>query len=391
MPKDTVLRTKQVIRTKAQAGPGRGRGSCVSRMEAYAVILCGGRGERFWPKSRRANPKQFIRLFGDRSLTQATSDRIAGLCPPERQLFIAGEDFRRTMQSQMKGTRAQFVYEPVGRNTAPAVGLAAVYVARRDAEGIMVVLPADHLIEDRREFLRDVGLAVQLARRGLLVTFGIPPDRPDTGYGYVQMGEEIVRYTGGKPLAAYKVQAFREKPDAATARKYVRAGNYAWNSGMFVWRADVILEAFREFVPGFHAELEKFAKTIGTRQEQAALGRLYAGTESISIDYAVMEKARNVAAVRATFDWDDVGSWLALARHLEHDAARNVANGLFVARNSRGCIVDTDEGIVAALGVENLVIVRSGDAVLVARRDDLDGIKGLLAEIGRDPRAKKSL
>lgn len=255
----------------------------------------------------------------------------------------------------------------------------------------MAVLPADHMIENRRELVRDLKLAARLARQGLLVTFGITPDRPDTGYGYIGLGREIVRHTTGVPLAAYEVQGFREKPNADKAREYVAAGNFVWNSGMFVWRVDAILEAIRIYMPEFSAALEVFAKTIGTKREAAALKRLYAGTESISIDYAVMEKAPNIAAVRATFDWDDVGSWHALARHLKADTAGNVANGVFAGRDVRDCIIDSDSGVVAALGVEGLVIVRSGDAVLVARRDALGGIKELLAELARDPRTRGHL
>ena len=357
----------------------------------YAVILCGGRGERFWPKSRRPAPKQFISLFGNRSLTQATSDRVLGLCPLERQLFVAGTEFGPTLKRQLKLGKRNLVFEPYGRNTAPAIGLAAAYLNKRDPDATMVVLPADHLIENRKELVRDVRLAAQLAQQGLLVTFGIPPDRPDTGYGYIGLGKEIVRYTAGVPLAAYKVLGFREKPSADKAREYVAAGNFVWNSGMFVWRVDEILEAMRLYMPKFSAALETFAKTIGTKREAAALKRLYAGIESISIDYAVMEKAPNIAAVRATFDWDDVGSWHALARHLKADAAGNVANGIFVGKDVRNCIIDSDSGVVAALGVEDLVIVRSGNAVLVARRDALGSIKELLAELAGNPKTKGHL
>jgi mannose-1-phosphate guanylyltransferase len=358
-------------------------------MQLRAVILCGGRGERFWPKSRRSFPKQFISLFGNRSLVQATSDRIRPLCPLSRQVFVAPAEFRQVLREQVPGAGA--VFEPVGRNTAPAIGLAAAYLHKRDPKTTMVVLPADHLIENRKEFVRNVKLAAQLAQQGLLVTFGIPPDRPDTGYGYIGLGKEIVRHTAGVPLAAYKVLGFREKPSAHKAREYVAAGNFAWNSGMFVWRVDAILDAMRQHMPEFSAALQTFAKAIGTKREAVALKRLYARTQSISIDYAVMEKAANVAAVRATFDWDDVGSWLAVGRHGSPDQAGNAANGLLVAKDTRDCIVDTDTGLVACLGVEGLVIVRAGDAVLVAKRDELGNIKQLLADIAAHRKAKASL
>ncbi|MCX6843845.1 MAG: mannose-1-phosphate guanylyltransferase [candidate division WOR-3 bacterium] len=346
-------------------------------MSLYAVILCGGRGERFWPKSRRTLPKQFIALFGRNSLTQETSARIRPLCPPERQLFVAPAEFEVVLRRQL-GPRACLAFEPVGRNTAPAIGLAAVYLQRQDPDSTMVVLPADHLIEDRPGFLKAVRMGAQLAQQGLLVTFGIRPDRPDTGYGYIQLG----RKTAGKArLTAHRVQAFKEKPSPARARAYLAAGNYVWNSGMFIWRVDAILAAFREFMPEFHAKLEEFATAIGTRREKQALAHLYRGAPSISIDYAVMEKADNVACVRGAFDWDDVGSWLALVRHIKPDSAGNVASGLFVSKDSTNCVADSDSGIVAALGVKNLVIVRAGDAVLVADRKRLGQMKQLLAEI----------
>jgi mannose-1-phosphate guanylyltransferase len=356
-------------------------------LSTYAVILCGGRGERFWPKSRRQNPKQFIRLFGKRSLTQETSDRVLALCPMRRQVFVAPAEFGPILRRQL-GKSARLVFEPVGRNTAPAIGLAAVYLRELDPEATMVVLPADHEIEDRAAFVRSLRLAVQMAGKGMLVTFGIPPGRPDTGYGYIQLGATLA---GKGKLTAHRVRAFREKPDAATARRYLAEGDFAWNSGMFVWRVDAILDAFRRLTPELHALLEGFAPAIGTRSEKRALAAMYQQAQTVSIDYAVMEKAENVCCVRGEFDWDDVGSWLALARHLKLDPAGNAGNGLYVARDAGGCVFDTDAGIIAALGVKDLVVVRSGDAVLVASKDRLDSIKALLADIGANPHTKRHL
>jgi mannose-1-phosphate guanylyltransferase len=347
----------------------------------HAVVLCGGRGERFWPKSRRALPKQFISLFGTDSLTGATSRRVAPLCPPERQLFVAPAEFEPVLRKQL-GRNAHHVFEPVGRNTAPAIGLAAEYLKYRDRNATMLVLPADHLIEDRPAFLSAVRMGARLAEKGLLVTFGIRPERPDTGYGYVQLG---IRIDGKGRLTGHRVLGFREKPSPARARAYLTAGDYVWNSGMFIWRVDAILAAFRKFMPELYEALETFGKVVGTRREKAALARLYRDAPSISIDYAVMEKADNVACVRGTFDWDDVGSWLALARHTKPDRLGNAAHGLLVARRSSGCTVDADAGIVAALGVKDLVIVRCGDAVLVADKRHLGQLKQLLADIAAAP------
>jgi mannose-1-phosphate guanylyltransferase len=252
----------------------------------------------------------------------------------------------------------------------------------------MLVLPADHLIEDRAAFIRAVRVGARLSQQGLLVTFGIRPDRPDTGYGYVQLGSRVA---GKGQLTVHRVQAFREKPSPARARAYLAAGNYVWNSGMFIWRVDAILAAFRKFMPKLYDELELFGSTIGTRREKTALARLYRDVPSISVDYAVMEKADNVACVRGTFDWDDVGSWLALARHARTDRQGNVAIGLLAARESANCVVDSDAGIVAALGVKDLVIVRAGDAVLVADKKKLGNIKQLLADIAALPHGRRFL
>jgi mannose-1-phosphate guanylyltransferase len=356
-------------------------------MSLHAVILCGGRGERFWPKSRRALPKQFIALFGRQSLTQETSTRVLPLCPPEHQLFVAPAEFESVLRSQL-GASARLVFEPHGRNTAPAIGLAAEYLKHRAPGATMLVLPADHLIEDRAAFLKAVQMGVRLAQKGALVTFGIRPDRPDTGYGYVQLGSRVA---GKGRLTAHRVDAFKEKPSPARARAYLAAGNYVWNSGMFIWRVDAILAAFQKFMPEFHAELETFGEAIGTRREKAALARLYREAPSISIDYAVMEKADNVACVRGTFDWDDVGSWFALTRHTKPDHSGNVANGFLVARGSSHCVVDSDSGIVAALGVKDVVIVRAGDAVLVADKRSLRDFKRLLADIAALPHGRRFL
>ncbi len=357
-------------------------------MSFYAVILCGGRGERFWPKSRRALPKQFIELFGRGSLTRDTSERVKRLIPLERQLFVTPADFGPIVRRQLRVGARNLVFEPVGRNTAPAIGLAAAYLARRDPRSTMAVLPADHLIENRAEFGRCLKLAYEVAQQGMLVTFGVPPQRPDTGYGYIKLGQKLA---GSGSLAAHVVEGFREKPDLLTAQGYIADGNYAWNSGMFVWRTDAILGALERYQPELHAGLARFSRAIGTKSESAALKRFYAGVKAISIDYAVMERAENVAAVRATFDWDDVGSWLALERHIKPDAMDNHCDGAFVGKDAAGCIVDSDAGIVAALGVKDLVIVRAGDAVLVADRNRLDGIKEMLALIAADRKLARYL
>lgn len=353
-------------------------------MRTYAVILAGGRGERFWPKSRRNFPKQFLRLFGNESLIQMTARRIAPVCPPEVQRFVIDPMLSKVLSRQLRLKPRSLICEPYGRNTAPAIALAAAYIGREDPDSTMVVLPADHLIEDVGKFQQSVRLAVKLAQKDYLVTFGIPPTRPDTGYGYIEIGKRIA-------ARAFEVERFREKPKPAQARSFVKQGRFWWNSGMFVWRTDVFLAAVELFMPEFYRELMAFQCRIGTAREHAALERLYARVKPDSVDYAIMEKARNVAVVRADFDWDDVGSWTSLERHFPCDSHGNVKVGTQVAFDSRNCTTLTDEGVIALIGCDDLVVVRAPDAVLVCRKEKAGDIKKLLAHIAERPELKSYL
>lgn len=357
-------------------------------MSVYAVILCGGKGERFWPKGRTRLPKQFMVLFGNRSMVQATSERVKNFCPLERQFFVTGERFASLLKKELRVKKRNLLLEPYGKNTAPAIGFAATVISCFDEDGVMVVLPADHLIAQRGAFLNAVALAVKAARSGYLVTFGVAPSRPDTGYGYIHFGKKLMDGKGG---SVHQVIAFKEKPDEETARNYLSRGEFLWNSGMFVWQVSVILEAFQRFLPDFYQELMRFKKSWARGEKARAVKRLYHTAPPISIDYAIMEKADNAAVVKAGFDWDDVGSWQALERHFPRDENGNVAVGLWFHLDSRNCIVYTDEGVVAGLGISDLVVVRAGDAVLVAHRGVLDGLKQLLGQIGQDRKGRKFL
>jgi mannose-1-phosphate guanylyltransferase len=367
-------------------------------MKTYAVILAGGKGERFWPQSRRNMPKQFLKLFGDESLIELTSRRIAPICPIEHQRFVIDYNLGRILGREMKLPSRNFVYEPYGRNTAPALALAAAYIAKEEPDSTLVVLPADHLIENVRAFQQSVRFAVAVAQEDFLVTFGIPPTRPDTSYGYIETGELLLRKGDYQSFAAKR---FREKPDLAQAKQFLRANGarrapqaaprFLWNSGMFVWRSDAFLHAVELFMPDFYRELMAFQCKIGTRGEKAALEKLYAHVKPESVDYAIMEHARNVAVVGAGFDWDDVGSWSALERHFHSDSAQNVAVGGFVHLESRNCMSLTHQGIVALIGCENLVVVRTPDAVLVCPKERAGDIKKLLAEMGKDKELGKYL
>jgi mannose-1-phosphate guanylyltransferase/mannose-6-phosphate isomerase len=357
-------------------------------MKTYAVILAGGRGERFWPISRRDFPKQFLNLFGPESLVQMTSRRVAGVCPLPDQRFVVDPVLGKVLARQLKLTKRNFVYEPFGRNTAPAIALAAAYVAREDPDSVMAVLPADHLIEDVRAFQSALRFAAEVAGMGYLVTFGVKPERPDTGYGYIEVGDKLVNLGRQK---AFRVKRFREKPDARTARRFVRQGNFWWNSGMFVWQTRTFLAAVEACMPDFYCDLMRFERAIGTRREKAELERMYRRVRPESVDYAIMEKSPNVAVIRAGFDWDDVGSWLALERHFPKDAEGNVALGECIRLDSRGCMTMSEGGLVALIGCEDLIVVRARDAVLVCRKDKAGEIKKLLAQMREDGKLGKCL
>lgn len=357
-------------------------------MKLFAVILAGGRGERFWPLSRRDFPKQFLGLFGPESLVQMTSRRVVPVCPLPDQRFVIDRALGKVLARQLKLGKRNFVYEPFGRNTAPAIALAAAYVAREDPDSVMAVLPADHLIEDARAFQAALRFAAEVAGMGYLVTFGIKPERPDTGYGYVEVGDSLVKL--GKQRA-FQVRCFQEKPDAKTARRFLRQGNFWWNSGMFVWQTGAFLAAVERCMPDFFSDLMRFQRAIGTRREEAELERMYRRVSPESVDYAIMEKSPNVAVIPAGFDWDDVGSWHALERHFPKDSSGSVAVGESIRLDSRDCMTMSEDGLVALIGCEDLIVVRTGDAVLVCRKDKAAEIKKLLARMREDKKLGKYL
>jgi mannose-1-phosphate guanylyltransferase len=342
----------------------------------HAMIMAGGGGTRFWPRSRKRRPKQFLTLTGERSLLQMAVDRLDVLAPPERTWVITGAayvDETRTQLPHLSGERV--VGEPVGRDTAAAVGLGAALIARTDPDAVMIVTPADHIIEPVQEFRRAVHVAAQMAveHSAALVTFGIPPTYPATGYGYIHRGPVVANRQG---IDVCRVQRFKEKPSADIAEGYVASGEYFWNSGIFVWRAATVLDALRQNEPELHAALDRLADAWSTPARDEALRTTYPTLKRISIDFAVMEKAREVLVVRAPYQWDDVGSWLALERMHAQDAEHNTIQALHAGLRTSGCIIVGDEGrLIATAGVKDLLIVQDGDATLVADRHDENAVK----------------
>jgi mannose-1-phosphate guanylyltransferase len=345
----------------------------------HAIIMAGGSGTRFWPKSRRSRPKQLLRLVGEATMLQQTVTRIEPLVPHDRIMVITGADQAAATRRQLPDLpETNVIAEPSPRDTAPCVGLAAGIVAQRHPQGTMIVMPADHVIEPAMAFCAAVEAAVSVvdADPTTLVTFGIKPTRPETGYGYIEQGELLERRNG---IPVRRVVQFREKPDRATAERFLSAGNFAWNSGIFVWRASTILDALRAHRPALAAGLAPILASLGTPEDARTLEQLFPRLERISIDKAVMEHAANVRVVEVPYEWNDVGDWRALASLLARDAAGNALEGAVVVNDTTNSIIISDDGgLVAALGVDDLVIVHSGQATLVARKDQLDKLKSLV-------------
>jgi mannose-1-phosphate guanylyltransferase len=349
----------------------------------YAIIMAGGSGTRFWPKSRRDRPKQLLCLAGETTMLEQTVARIEPLVARDRILIITGADQAAATRAQLADFPARNVIaEPCSRDTAPCVGLAAGIVVKRDPAGTMIVMPADHLIEPAEGFRAAVQAAVSIVEDdpSALVTFGIMPTHAETGYGYIKRGELLETRQG---IPVHRVVQFMEKPDRPTAQSFVDSGNFAWNSGIFVWRASAILEEIRAHRPKLATGLEPILHAIGTAEESETLARLFPGLERVPIDKAVMEHARNVRVLQAPYRWNDVGDWRALAGVLCRDKAGNATQGAVVAQDTTDSIIISDDGgLVVTLGVDDLVIVHSGKATLVARKGKLDGLKDLVASLG---------
>ncbi|MDI6739478.1 MAG: sugar phosphate nucleotidyltransferase [Candidatus Edwardsbacteria bacterium] len=355
-------------------------------MNIHAVILAGGRGERFWPQSREKKPKQLLAFTRGKSMLEETIGRIEPLAPAANQWIITSADLVPVIK-KMGVLSRHLVGEPAGRNTAPAIALAAAEINKLDPGAIMIVLPSDHSIKHVPKFRETLKTAVNLAQKKYLVAIGIAPDRPETGYGYIERGEIL----GECVIPCFAVRSFREKPDALTAERFVRSGYFYWNGGIFAWRADVILQNIERLMPDLFKRLGAWQDKGGLAAGMKAFAGFYQDVEKISIDYGVMEKADRVAVVKGDFGWDDLGSWEAIERFYPADANRNVAVGEAVAVDSAGNITVGDEGVIATLGVNDLIVVRSGDAVLVCHRSRAQEVRKALAEMRKRDAMKKYL
>lgn len=347
----------------------------------YALILAGGSGERFWPVSRRSRPKQLLRLVAESTLLEETVRRLDGLVPPERILILTNVDQEKGVRDLLPDFPPEnIIAEPAKRDTAAAVALGAGWVAGRDHLATMVVLPADHVIKDTAAFQATLTAAANAAQEtGALVTIGIKPTWACPGFGYIEVGAPLPSTSGGNGPAVHRVIRFREKPNVELAETFVRQGNFRWNAGMFVWAVPTVLSEFNRHAP----ELASFiAQLSAPGKFESVLRTRFAQLPKISFDYAIMEKADRVLVIEAAFDWDDVGSWQAVAAYFANDEHGNAAKTDLTAVDSTNNIVFDEDGTkIALLGVHNLIIVRTADALLVCHRHQAEKIKTLIGKL----------
>jgi mannose-1-phosphate guanylyltransferase/mannose-6-phosphate isomerase len=349
-----------------------------------ALILAGGQGTRFWPLSRELYPKQLLKLGnGKDTLLQQTVLRLSPLVKPKDMCVITSDKLRLDVNSQLKeipGGQPEVILEPIPRNTAPAAGLGALYMEHSNPGCVMAVLPSDHLIKEKDKFHAALKKAEKLAQEGYLVVFGIKPSHPETGYGYINTGGPI---SGG----AFKVEQFVEKPDLKTAKEYLDSEKYLWNSGMFVWKAQTILDEIKRHMPPLYKSLKKISGAIGTEKEQKVIAAEFAKIEPLSIDYGIIERSGKVAVVPVDFTWSDLGSWRAIEEIFPKDKAGNVIVGNAINIGCKDTTFYAEERLVAGIGLEGLIVVDTPDATLVCKKEDAQKVKdvvALLKEKGSD-------
>lgn len=342
----------------------------------YALVLAGGSGTRLWPYSRSDKPKQFLRLCGEETMLQQTVSRILPLVPLERIYIATGTAYTELVAEQLPGLpRENILAEPSGRGTAPCIGWAALHLRRRDPEAVMAVLSADHAIERGDLFCEVLQAGEKLADQGMLVTLGITPNEPSTGYGYIKRGEALDMPN------AHRVAAFVEKPNAAVAQQYLDSGEYMWNAGMFVWRADRILEELAAHRPGVAEALHVIEGAIGTSHERRVLESVWDSIENVAIDVAVMERTADAAVLPADLGWSDVGDWAALAETLPRDEIGNAVVGKHVGLDTRDTLIYGNGRVIATIGLEDLVVVDTHDVLLICPRERVQDVKALVAQV----------
>jgi len=343
----------------------------------HAVIMAGGIGSRFWPRSRRAHPKQFLSIVDEDTMIQATVARLHGLVPTENIYVVTNERYVDQTRAQLPALPEENILaEPISRNTAPCIAYAAHHIRRKDADATMIVLPADHIIKDVRTFHEALKVAIDKAQEERsLVTLGIEPTYPATGYGYIQFDPDDAAADGS--LAAMFVRTFAEKPNIETAERFLDSGDFLWNSGMFIWRVDSILHAVEKFLPDVQSAFA-WMEDDSAEESFTALAQSFRACPSISIDYGVMERADKVYTVPGSFDWNDVGDWKAVYDISESGASGNVIQGQAIMHDAKNCLVQSDKRLIAVVGVDDLVVVDTDDALLVCHREASQRVKNVV-------------
>lgn len=345
-------------------------------MKTYGVIMAGGGGTRFWPLSRQTTPKQLLNLSGKDLMVNEAIDRLCGSADKEDIFIVTNTTQTPKMLEATAGRikKNHILSEPSARNTAACIGYAAFEILKKYGDGLMVITPSDAYIKDNKEFTRILSIALKTAEeKDALVTVGITPTFPSTGYGYIKFNKTNEQ--------ALKVIEFKEKPDLATAEKYVSSGEYAWNSGMFIWKASTILKAFEKYLPEIYKDLSKIADAMGTKDEFQVIDEVYPKIDSISIDYGIMEKSDNVYVVPGEFGWNDVGSFDMLGVLHNADASNNVIVGDNISIDCKNTIVSSNGRLVATIGLDNIVVVETKDAVLVCAKDKVQDVKKVVEEL----------
>lgn len=340
-------------------------------MEVYAVIMAGGIGSRFWPRSKEKTPKQLLKIFGDKTMIQDTVNRLYGIVEKENIYVITNKIQKDEIIAQLPQIPSENILEePFGRNTAACIGLAATIIGKKTKDGVTIILPADHIIKDIESFHATINRAINFAFTSEgLVTIGIKPSRPETGYGYIQIDERTIED------GIYKVYTFAEKPNYATAVRFMESGDFFWNSGMFIWRVDVIIDEIRKLMPDLYEGLESIKAEIGTPKYESTLTNVYGLLKNISIDYGIMEKSQKVYLTKGEFSWSDVGSWEEVYQLSEKNVDGNTAIGNVYTEMTVDSYIYSPDKFTAVIGVENLIIINTKDALLICRRDKTQEVK----------------
>jgi len=355
----------------------------------FGVIMAGGVGTRFWPRSREKHPKQLLNILGEQSLIQNTVNRLTPLIDKENIFVVSTQSQKDAIKSHLPFLdEHNYITEPKGRNTAPCIGLAAIYLEQFDPDGVMAVLPADHNIVNEEEFREILKTAEQVAyEEECLVTIGINPTYPSTGYGYIQFNRQVREINN---IPVYHVKTFAEKPDLKTAERFIKSGDFLWNSGMFIWKISTILKEIEQNLPELYDGLLEIKKNLGSRREFESINNVYCKIKSISIDYGVMENTRNVRVVKGNFGWSDVGSWEEVYEYTQKDKNKIASKGSYFTIDSKNCFFDVPDKMVAAIGVDNLIVVETEDSILICDRNQAQRVKELV-DILRQKKMNKYL